>query len=197
MSQAQQNVVDVVAQFDDMDPRTQIQFLHWAIEDTQRTIQFLDTKAAFCVTLMSGMVAVSLQHMPHLPILNHGLFPLYLVVSACGLLSSLRVIFPTARPHGAGGGPLVKAKFYIGPAAGNHWIQNTLRNPRKNIVSETTASYSDAVRSSADRELLDSMAETMVMISYIRQLKGDRLHSAMYCLGIAILLFTVIALASL
>lgn len=175
---------------------TRIHFLHWVIEDTQDTVRFLDTKAAFCVTLLSGMVAVSLEHPLHRGHVVHVLFAVFVVLAGCGLLCSLRVIFPTIRPHG-GSGPRPGLKFFIGAMRGNRWLRHTLLNPQENIVTEDHASYAGKVLASDEQQVISSMAETAVTLAFIRQLKSDRLHSAMYCLALAILLFALILLLQL
>jgi len=178
------------------DFHTRISFLHWAIEDSQNTVRFLDTKAAFCVTLLSGMVAVSLQHPLHGDIVKHFLFPAFMVIVACALLICLRVIFPTIIPHGSSGPPS-SPKFFISHTRDHKWIRTTIRNPRRNILSETHKTYVDSLLAGTDQNLMSSMAETVVTIAFIRQVKADRLHSAMYLLGTAIFLFAAVMLTQL
>jgi len=171
-----------------------IHFLHWSIEDTQETVRFLDTKAAFCVTLLSGMVAVALEHRLEGALVRHVLFPLFLLVVVVCLLVCLRVIFPTIIPHGSKGAPAAP-KFFIGHNKGHHWIKHTLKNPTANILSEDRASHTAAMHEAHDTSLLDSLSETAVTLAFIRQIKSDRLHSAMYCLTVAIFLFGAIMIA--
>ena len=173
-----------------------LHFLHWAIDDTQNTVRFLDTKAAFCVTLLSGMVAVSLEHPLAGNLAKHILFPIFIVVVACSLLVSLRVIFPTILPH-SNGGPPASPRFFIGHNRVHHWIRHTLRNPRGNVLSETHESYIGSMHAADDDALLASMAETVVTLAFIRQVKSDRLHSAMYCLAAAVVMFAAIMLVQL
>lgn len=40
---------------------SRLEFLFKVVEDTQNTIRFLDTKAAFCVTLLTAMMAAAFQ----------------------------------------------------------------------------------------------------------------------------------------
>jgi hypothetical protein len=171
-----------------------IHFLHWSIEDTQETIRFIDTKAAFCVTLLSGMVAVALEHKLEGELVRHVLFPVFIVVVAVSLLVCLRVIFPTIIPHGSKGAP-ASPKFFIGHNKGHHWVKHTMRNPTSNILSEDRASHTAAMHAANDMTLLDSLSETVITLAFIRQIKSDRLHSAMYCLTAAIFLFGAIMIA--
>jgi hypothetical protein len=173
-----------------------LHFLHWAIDDTQNTIRFLDTKAAFCVTLVSGMVAVALEHPLTSHVARYILFPIFITVVACSVMVCLRVIFPTIIPHGAGSAPALP-RFFIGHNKAHTWIKTTLRNPRRNILSETHESHRETLHASDDIALLDSMSQTLVVLSFIRQVKSDRLHAAMYCLALAVLLFGAIMLVQL
>jgi len=75
---------------------TRLNFLYHVVEDTQNTIRFLDTKAAFCVTLLSGMTAVALQH-PQSSRGAHVLLGFFLAVVVVAVLVNLRVIFPVIR----------------------------------------------------------------------------------------------------
>jgi len=173
-----------------------LHFLHWAIDDTQNTIRFLDTKAAFCVTLLSGMVAVALEHPLSNPIVKHFVFPVFLVVVACALMVCLRVIFPTIILGGKSAPP-ASPRFFIGPHKTRKWIRHTVRNPRGNVLAETHETYIDSVHAAGDADLLASMSETVVTLAYIRQIKSDRLHSAMFCLGAAIFLFAAVMLVQI
>jgi len=173
-----------------------LHFLHWAIDDTQNTVRFLDTKAAFCVTLLSGMVAVALEHPPTGFLVRHILFPIFILTIACSVMASMRVIFPTIIPHGSVRPPATP-KFFIGHKKVHHWVRHTIRNPRTNILSEDHSTYLESLHAANDNSLLDSMAETVVALSFIRQIKSDRLHFAMYSLAAAILLFVAIVVAQL
>jgi hypothetical protein len=168
-----------------------LHFLHWAIDDTQETVRFLDTKAAFCVTLLSGMVAVALEHPLEGALTKHILFPIFIVIVAASLMVSLRVIFPIILPHGTSGPP-ASPKFFIGHNKGHHWIKHTISNPRSNVLSENSTTYLTSLHAANDEALLTSMSETVVILASIRQIKSDRLHSAMYCLATAIVLFGAI-----
>jgi len=167
-----------------------LHFLHWAIDDTQNTVRFLDTKAAFCVTLLSGMVAVALEHPLTGDLVKHVLFPIFIVVVAVSLMVCLRVIFPIIIPHGVGGP--VAPKFFIGHNKAHRWIRHTIRNPKHNVLSETRDTYLATLHAADDTAILASMAETVVTLAFIRQIKSDRLHAAMYCLTAGIVLFGAI-----
>lgn len=164
-----------------------LHFLYKVVEDTQATIRFLDTKAAFCVTLLSGMAAVILQRpvpgTAHQVVL--GIFLFLLLIS---LLVCLRVIFPTIKPSGSFGRPR-SPKFYIGHNKANHWLLHTFANPVDDVLVDTHDAYLLQVQTASDDDLLASLVDAVLMLALVRQLKSDRLHAAMLCLMPCVLLF--------
>ena len=174
---------------------SRLEFLYKIIEDTQDTVRFLDTKAGFCVTLLSGMTAVSLQHQGGKPVIHYILFALFLAVEVCSILVCLRVIFPTVKPHINNGAP-AKPRFYIAHNKAHHWILHTIANPKDNILSESKVSYFQSLKQATDEDLLSSLADTVLTLAFIRQIKSDRLHAAMFCLIASVFLFAAVMLAS-
>lgn len=183
---------------------SRLEFLYKIVEDTQNTIRFIDTKAAFCVTLLSGMVAAALQsgHVARMRDQAHQvLFIVFMLSVIFTLLVCLRVIFPTIKPHstkpsvpGAGGAQAAHGpRFFIGHNKRGHWLLHTLRNTVDvDILSESHDSYFAALKLSGDEDLLSSMCDEVLMISLIRQIKSDRLHTAMFSLVGAVLIFCVL-----
>jgi hypothetical protein len=175
------------------DLASRIQFLYQIIEDTQDTVRFLDTKAAFCVTLLSGMAAIALQHRGERPVTHTVLFAVFLGVEVCAILVCLRVIFPTIRPH-ISDSPPARPRFYVGHNKAHHWVLHTLANPSDNILAESKATYMRSMEHATDHHLLSSLAETVLTLAYIRQIKSDRLHAAMFCLVGSVFAFAAIML---
>jgi len=175
------------------DLTSRIQFLYQIIEDTQDTVRFLDTKAAFCVTLLSGMAAIALQHHGERPVMHTILFAVFMGVEVCAILVCLRVIFPTIRPH-ISDSPPAKPRFYVGHNKAHHWVLHTIANPSENILAESKATYMRSMELATDHHLLSSLAETVLTLAYIRQIKSDRLHAAMFCLVGSVFAFAAIML---
>jgi hypothetical protein len=169
-----------------------LHFLYKVVEDTQATIRFLDTKAAFCVTLLSGMAFVILQR-PVITVTHRILLSIFLTNVIISLLVCLRVIFPTIKPSGTFGIPQMP-KFYVGHNKAHHWLLHTIANPVDDVLSETLTTYRSALETADDHDLLAAMCEAALMLALIRQLKSDRLHAAMFCLGISVLLFAAVVL---
>jgi hypothetical protein len=175
------------------DLTSRIQFLYQIIEDTQDTVRFLDTKAAFCVTLLSGMAAIALQHHGERPVVHTILFAVFMGVEVAAILVCLRVIFPTIRPH-ISDSPPARPRFYVGHNKAHHWVLHTIANPSDNILSDSKASYLRSMEHATDHHLLSSLAETVLTLAYIRQIKSDRLHAAMFCLVGSVFVFAAIML---
>lgn len=173
---------------------TRLNFLYHVVEDTQNTIRFLDTKAAFCVTLLSGMTAVALQH-PQSSRGAHVLLGFFLAVVVVAVLVNLRVIFPVIRASHPTATAPVEPKFYIGHNKAHHWLLHTVANPVDDVLSETHSGYVNKVAHATDTDLVVSMSDTVLKLALIRQVKSDRLHAAMFCLMAAVLLFAAVVLA--
>ena len=173
-----------------------ITFLYKIVEDTQNTVRFLDTKAAFCVTLFSGMGAGVLEHHAPETALHRALFAAFLVSAVVGLLICMRVIFPVIKPmksppaeHGR---PL--PKFFVHSHHEHHWLRHTLSNSVDNVLCEDHDTYTASVLGANDHDLLLTMCDEVLMISLVRQIKSDRMHTAMYFLAFGVLLFGAVML---
>jgi hypothetical protein len=170
---------------------SRLEFLYKIVEDTQNTIRFIDTKAAFCLTLLSAMAAGALQR-PHQPTLTHRiLFIIFIVAVAISILICLRIIFPTIKPHGLQSGAR-GPKFFIGDSKRRHWLLHTIKSNLGNVLSETHETYVAKFTSATDADLLSSMCDEVLMISLIRQIKSDRLHAAMFSVIAALVVFVVL-----
>ena len=97
---------------------SRLEFLFKVVEDTQNTIRFLDTKAAFCVTLLTAMMAAAFQfssshhRFPHAHLVFLGIFAVLTLVC---LSICVRVIFPTVHLQGtfSGTGPTGPPFFLV------------------------------------------------------------------------------------
>jgi hypothetical protein len=182
-----------VSTFDEQaDHARRLEFLYKAVEDTQATIRFIDTKAAFCVTLLSGMVAGALQGTGHHHLSIHdGVFDLFLAATGLCLLVCLRVIFPVIKPQKAPHHKPARAlpKFYIHQQKGHHWLRHTFSNSVDDVLADDHASYTATLALTNDADLTNAMCDELLMVSLIRQIKSDRLHAAMFLLVPAVALF--------
>jgi hypothetical protein len=192
----QPDVPEVIAVVRQGEYSERLTFLYKVVEDTQNTVRFLDTKAAFCVTLFSGMAAGALQHHTTDTPLHRALFATFLLAVVMGLLICMRVIFPVIKPlkcptmdHGR---PL--PKFFIHSHKDHHWVRHTFSNSVENVLCEDHDSYTATIQGTQDHDLLVSMCDEVLMISLVRQIKSDRLHTAMYFLAFGVLIFGAVML---
>jgi len=160
-----------------LDLASRLDFLYHIIEDTQETVRF------------------SIQHQSSRPALHYVLFALFMAVEVCSILVCLRVIFPTVKPHINNGVP-ARPRFYIAHNKAHHWILHTVSNPSDNILSESKISYFESLKQATDEHLMSSLADTVLTLAFIRQIKSDRLHAAMFCLIASVFLFAAIMLVS-
>jgi hypothetical protein len=180
------------AEIEDLSKR--LEFLYRIVEDTQNTIRFIDAKAVFCVTLLTGMVAAAgLQRSQSAHTSRWVLFDVFMIAVAITLLVCLRVIFPTIRSHALKIRP-GSPNFFIGQNRGRQWFLHTIRSKVDNILNETPDSYFAKVSAATIFDLTSSMCDEVLMISLIRQIKSDRLHAAMLCLAGSLLLFVMFML---
>ena len=177
---------------------SRLEFLYKATDDAQNTIRFIDTKAAFCVTLLSGMTAGALQatHRPHLAV-HEVIFIVFLADIGLSLLICLRVIFPVIKPHSAPSPHPARAlpKFFIHHQKGHHWLRHTFSSSVDDVLCEDHASYTASIAAATDADLVTAMCDEVLMVSLIRQIKSDRLHTAMYSLAAAIVLFMAVMIS--
>ena len=177
------------------DYSSRLNFLYRAVDDTQNTIRFIDTKAAFCVTLLSGMVVGALQTGPSHPSpLHRILYFVFLASVGLSLLICLRVIFPLIKPHSAPSTDpsRVLPKYFIHQGRDHHWLRHTFSSAVENVLADDHASYTAALSAASDAELVSSMCDELLMVSLIRQIKSDRMHAAIFSLILAILCFMAV-----
>jgi hypothetical protein len=177
---------------------SRLRFLYMAVEDTQNTIRFLDTKAGFCVTLISATGAVLLQHYhaPNTP-LETVLLSVFIASIALALLACMRVIFPVIKPHSDHSQHTSRMipKFFVSQHPSHHWLRHTFSNSVDNVLCEDRAAYTATMEGASDEDLLIAMCDELIVISLIRQIKSDRLHTVMYTLAAEIALFAAIMLS--
>jgi hypothetical protein len=171
---------------------SRLQFLYNVVTDTQETIRFLDTKAGFCVTLLTAMMAVSfgpLSHGLHGGRAHHTLQGIFALSTVFTLAMCLRVIFPTIHLQGkfSSSGPVSPAFFL--PHKRNRSVVKAIWAAGANPLAISHDDYLADVLKSNDVDLVRSMCDEVIVVSAIRQLKADRLHVAIVSLFLVVTLF--------
>jgi hypothetical protein len=177
---------------------SRLNFLYKATEDTQNTIRFIDTKAAFCVTLLSAMTAGSLQgtHPLH-PHLHRIFLTVFLLNVGLALIICLRVIFPVIKPAAVKSSDPSRPlpKFFVYQHKSHHWVRHTFSSSVQDVLCDDHDSYAGTLAGSSDADLVVAMCDEVLMVSLIRQIKSDRLHTAMFSLAFGVLLFMAVMLS--
>jgi hypothetical protein len=188
--------LELLSIHEQQDVKSRLEFLYKATDDTQNTIRFIDTKAAFCVTLLSGMVAVTFQATPkdHHYRFHEFLLLLFLAVIGLAVFISLRVIFPVIKPPNAPGhhSPRKLPKYYIPQSRSHHWIRHTFSSSVRDVLSDTHDSLTATMTHATDSDLVIAMCDEVLMVSLIRQIKQDRLRTAMFSLMVSVVFFLAV-----
>jgi hypothetical protein len=173
---------------------SRLEFLYSVVRDTQDTIRFLDTKAGFCVTLLTAMMAAAfgpLSHPTNYRYLHGAGISAFTLTTLFALMMCLRVIFPTIHLQGTfSESGAAKPAFFLPPKEGRSKIQ-ALWGGSASPLGITHDNYTADVLKANDTELVRSMCDEVIIVSAIRQLKSDRLHTAIVTLFVAMALFFV------
>jgi len=168
-----------------------LQFLYKALDDNQSVIRFLDAKAAFAAALLSAMTGKFLADLPsYLPLAGQPIWRRSLLFGFCGfgILTGFilfRVIFPVTNP--AQNVKLISSDcsphFFIWEMKPRSWLRIWSRAPRFSTVVLDQMSFLDELKTATYDSLLKCMTGEVLKVSYIRQIKADRLRT------LALLLF--------
>ena len=177
------------------DYNSKLWLLYNVVTDVQGTIRFLDTKAAFCVTLLTAMAAAAFQFsrshrpFPHAHLVFLGIFGLLALtcLSIC-----VRVIFPTVHLQGSFSATgASEPPFFLVPKSQRHRLRDTLGNVPPEGLESTHSTYLASMMDASDDDLVRSMCDEVVTISFLRQVKSDRLHLAIQVLSMTVVAFFV------
>lgn len=183
-----------------------VEFLYKAIDDTQNTIRFTDTKAG--VAIVTGGIVAGYYLQLLNPVLDHFKKPelwVWGVVAAIGLfsliaivitvLASLNAIRPisNAHKHINPDGITTNIPFVVSEASKLGFF-DLFRERRKLMLSVSAKTLLDrASESEANSEISKSLALELLKLSYIRDKKTYRTSHSITWLVISI--FAVIALS--
>lgn len=180
-----------------------IGFLYKALDDNQGIIRLLDAKAAFAVIVLSAMIGRVLgdlsRFLPHAPgplwpKVGFGLFGISVVLA--GLLV-FKLIFPVTNPSenvrlmNAGAKPL----FFIWGLVPRSWWRFWSRSPRFSVLALEQEVYLRDLDTATEGSLLTVLSGEVLKVSYIRQVKADRLRALGWLLVVSAVLFMILMAA--
>jgi len=174
---------------------TRLEFLYRIVVDAQETIRFLDTKAAFCVTLLTAMMAAAfgpLAQIHHAHQLHTIALGIFAAAALLTLALCLKVIFPTVHLQGAfsATGPASPA-FFLPHRHSRFRVLRSVWKASGNPLSVSHDGYQASVVNARDIDLVRSMCDEVITVSALRQVKSDRLRAAILGLTAAVLFFFV------
>jgi hypothetical protein len=174
---------------------TRLEFLYRIVVDSQETIRFLDTKAAFCVTLLTAMMAAAFGplaqthrfHQAHVIALGVFAFTTLLTLALC-----LKVIFPTVHLQGtfSATGP-ASPTFFLPHKPDPHRVFKSVWYVGSYPLNVPHDEYLRSVVNARDIELVHSMCDEVITVSTLRQVKSDRLRAAILGLTCTVVFFFV------
>lgn len=180
----------------------QIEFLYKAIEDAQRTIRIIDTKAGFILVAL-GIIT------PYLSYFANTLWPLmllklnfYVLIEIILGISSLSIflavalicfkaINPLSSPvqHINTGGCMTNIPFYLWDIQPKMGYRDLLTEKCDSILNHNVSELAENYRQSSEGDIIKSLSLELAKLSYIREKKIFRVNKSISLLRIGILLW--------
>jgi hypothetical protein len=174
-------------------------FLYKIIDDNQSTIRFTDTKAAFGIAILSAMLGKVLTQYPLLrppsrePLAVMVLLGLLSIFGILAAVLAFRVLFPTIDPYKNVRVPQALApRFFITELTDKSWLRLFSSSDRYSTLTETHAQYRDSVLGAAPEDLISVLCAEVLKLSFIRQIKTDRLIWFARVLTLTVIVFLVL-----
>lgn len=178
-------------------------FLCKIIDDNQATIRFLDTKAGFGIAILGAMVGKVLLDQDQLKACwSHGMIATGLAVVFFGLVLvtatlGYRIVFPLVNPAENVTYPdNLEPKFFIhefGKKSRWRWFSS---NKSFATLATTHEQYCQAIQAATTEKVESILGAEVLKLSFVRQLKTDRLSAFATFLVITVGLFVVLLFLS-
>jgi hypothetical protein len=185
------------------DEGRQFEFLYKALEDSQSTIRHLDVKAAFGIALLSAMIEKTLTGLgAYIPwhgqlVWREGLFVAFLICSILSITVVARIIFPVNNPaQNVSVSAPTALSFYIHNFHPRRWLRFFSTKPSFSKLSLGESELASAVQAASTDALLIVLTAEVLKVSYIRQIKMDRLKAFGWLLAASAALFAGLMVAN-
>jgi hypothetical protein len=184
------------------DTEQKLAFLYKIIDDNQATIRFLDTKAAFGIALLGAMISKVLDRDQLVAFEGHGvlilsIFIAFVLLTVLSTAIGFRTVFPTINPAENVSFPdNLEPKFFIFSFFPNSRWKVFSSKKRFVKLKTTHADYCAAINSATAEKLESILAAEALKLSFIRQLKTDRLVALARTLIPTVSLFIILTLIS-
>lgn len=177
-------------------------FLYEILDDIQGTIRFLDTKAAFGIAILGGLSEKLLDPDQIAACRSHGPMTLFISV-ALGLLVGLsaflgfRTVFPLINPAENVSFPdNLQPKFFVSELRPRRILRLFSSSKKFSMLKTTHAEYCAALDGATAIDLESVVAAEALKLSFICQLKTDRLQWFARLLIATVALFLVVVFAA-
>jgi hypothetical protein len=188
---------DVIVAVDTVsDPGSKLDFLYKVLDDSQNTVRFLDSKAAYVVALllaMTGKVLTDLgTYFPwtQQPWSRQCLLLAFGAALAFSVLIVARVVFPTNNP-GANTSLISGAtpRFFLCELEPRRWARLVSSQPKFSRLAQDHGEYVAQLAAADVRQILVVLSGEVLKVSYIRQIKAERMKALAYALFCTTALF--------
>lgn len=165
-----------------------INYLVSGINDAQSLITFMDTKAAFIMTIIAAymiktysMVDVIIKNYSHIYIYNWILILIFMSCLILCVIVIIRIIKPTNNPQSNvtfNGESLPKLKFFLdGMEYSDYKWLSIFMNRKADKLSASFPEYKKTLSETNEQDIIDSLIFELQKISYIRNIKIKRFYS--------------------
>lgn len=174
------------------------EFLFKVIEDTQGTIRSLDAKAVVGIAILGAMLGKMLSRSQFDAIRHAGVFPIlvFVVFAVSAILAAalaFKTVFPMINPSkNVTFANDLRPPFFIHRFGVHRWLRLLFSGNKFATLAETHDSYCGAVRTATEEEIERILAAEVLKLSFIRQIKHDRLTAFAVALTVLVMAFVVL-----
>lgn len=174
------------------------EFLYKVLDDAQGTIRSLDAKAGVGIVVLGAMLGGVLER-EQVVVIRAGGWIAWTVASIFAVLATLaavlafRTIFPMINPAENVSVPgHLRPAFFIAEFSQARIWRLFSSSPRFSKLAETHESYTSALLGASSERIEEIMAAEVLKVSFIRQMKTDRLAGFAKVLTGTVLIFILL-----
>lgn len=175
-------------------------FLYKALDDAQSTIRSLDTKAGVGVVVLGAMLGRVLEHDQLAAIRSAGPYSaaiaaIFALLAVSAAVLAFRTVFPMINPAANVSLPDgLRPAFFVTKLQPCGFCRLFSSDPRFARLSETHESYSAQLVNATEDSIEKTLAAEVLKVSFIRQMKTDRLVAFAKVLIATVIVFTALLL---
>jgi len=181
----------------------QLDYLYKALDDAQSIVRHLDVKAGFGVAVLSAMIDKVLTNLGRFipwtdqPFWVELLFGAFAISALASIIIAFRVVFPTSNP--SRNVTLDQPKtmtFYVAELNPRRWLRFISSSPRFSTLEVTQSEFVAETERATSEVILGTLSAEVLKVSYIRQIKYERLKALAAMLFFNLAFFVGIMIAN-